>query len=206
MIKKIKSDNYRLKFEKCLRSLGYRDRSPLYFEEKVTRQINYVLPNNKAMGFYNTIIPYYNKKSYLYSEFYQNFGDPLLKEKIKSLADNILFQEKTRIGEVYWKVIYTNDPTEFTLEERRAIFSYFIKDVKNYFTNGFDKFKPREGDILVSNPYGPKINKGFTKDSMEIGTRQRAIWNKRLGFGNLQSDGFCYSRYNSDLELTPLWV
>lgn len=200
----IKPTSRRLEFEKLLRELGYKDRSPIYFEDKVTKQINYVLPSGKAMGFYNTIVPYYNKKSYLYTEFYQNYHEPNLKSLIESLAKNILFHEKTRIGEVYWKVVYTNDPTEFTLEERRAIFGYFIKDVKDWFTNGFTKFKPREGDMLVSNPYGPKINKGFTKESMDEGTKQRSLWNKRLGFSDLKSDGFCYARYDQDLKLRPL--
>lgn len=201
---RIKPPPKRLEFEKLLRDLGYRDRSPIYFEERVTKQINYVLPSGKAMGFYNTIVPYYNKKSYLYTEFYQSYHEPDIKRRISTLAENILFNEKRRIGEVYWKVVYTNDPTEFTLEERRAIFGYFIKDVKNWFTNGFVKFEPREGDMLVSNPYGPKINKGFTSESMDEGTKQRALWNKRLGFGDLKLDGFCYARYDQDLKLRPL--
>lgn len=194
----------RIEFEKTLRELGYRDRSPVYLEERVTKQINYVLPSGKAMGFYNTIVPYYNKKSYLYTEFDQNYYEPERKNMVKSLAENILFNEKTRIGEVYWKVIYTNDPREFTLEERRAIFGYFVKDVREWFTKGFVKFEPREGDMLVSNPYGPKINKGHTSESMDEGTKQRALWNKRLGFGDLQSDGFCYARYDHNLKLRPV--
>lgn len=199
----IKPNKLRLEFESLLRDLGYRDRSPLYFCEKETKQINYMCSDG-AMGIYNTIIVYFNKKSYLYSEFNGNYGSPFIKERISTLAENIHFNEKTRVGEVSWKVIYTKQPTEFTLEQRKKIFYAFIKDTYDHFNNGMLGLKPRVGDVLVSNPYGPKINQGFSEHSLEIGTRQRASLSKKLGFSEMKPDGFCYARYDENLRLRPL--
>ena len=144
----INPNKHRIEFERLLRDLGYKDRSPLYFCEKETKQINYMC-NDGAMGIYNTIILYYNKKSYLYTEFNGNYGSPFMKERISALAENIHFNEKTRIGEVSWKVVYTKQPTEFTLEQRKKIFYAFIRDSYDHFNNGMLGITPRVGDVLV---------------------------------------------------------
>ena len=156
------------------------------------------------MGIYNTIVPYFNKKSYLYTEFNQNYNDPFIKERISSLAKNILFWEKTRIGEVSWKVVYTKQPTEFTLEERKKILYAFMKDTYNHLMYGELNLNPRVGDVLVANPQGVKINQGFTESSIIFGTKQRVSLSKRIGFSDLKEDGFCYARYDENLQLKPL--
>lgn len=200
----IKPPKKRLEFEKILRELGYKDRSPIYFSEERTKQVNYLCGGSDAIGVYGSIIPYFNKKSYLYTEFYQNYNNPDIKERISVLAENILFNEKTRIGEISWKVVYTKDPTEFTLEQRKKMFYAFIKDSHNDLINGALSLKPQVGDILVGNPYGPKINQGHTQESITIGTKQRAIFAKKFGFGDVKSDGFSYGRYDENLMLRPL--
>lgn len=199
----IKPSQKRIEFESLLRELGYRDRSPIYFCESRTKQINYKCGND-AMGIYNTIVPYFNKKSYLYTEFNQNYNDPLIKERISSLAKNILFWEKTRIGEVSWKVVYTKQPTEFTLEERKKILYAFMRDTYNHLMQGELNLNPRVGDVLVSNPQGAKINQGFTESSIILGTKQRVSLSKRIGFSDIKKDGFCYARYDENLQLKPL--
>jgi len=205
-IVKTNNNYYKRKFESFLRSFGYRDISPIFFLKKSTKQINYILPNGKAMGFYFTILPFRTKKSYLYMRFCQLYGKKDFIDKIKSLAKNIIFNEKFGMGEVYEKVIYTNDPKQFTLEERRSILNYYIRDVKNCYSNGCERFKPKEGHLLISYPYGPKLNAGFSEDSMKIGTRQRWALNRRFGFGNMHTDGYCCGRYDQNLQLKPVTV
>ena len=57
---------------------------------------------------------------------------------------------------------------------------------------------PQPGMILVARPVGPKIDQGFTESSLTIGSRQRSIVAKKLGFGDLKEDGFQYARYDED--------
>lgn len=195
---------YDMEFESLLGELGYQDNLPLYpQEEKRIHQVIYKCPSG-AMSIYTFIILYETKKSYLYPEYVHNIDAPDLKEKIKTLAERIYFNEKTRVAEVGWEVVYSKNPDEFTFNERKKILYSFIKDTYNHLENGMAKTKPQIGDILAANPYGPKINDGFTEKSLEIGKYQRALLAKKFGFGQLYSDGFQYARYDENLILRPI--
>jgi hypothetical protein len=63
---------------------------------------------------------------------------------------------------------------------------------------------PKVGDILAAKPYGPKINQGFTEESLKIGKYQRSLFAKKFGFGELYEDGFQYGRYDENLILRPI--
>jgi len=201
---KLKASKKRTEFELLLFYLGYRDRLPVYKKEQQRKkQTNYVF-DNSAIALYTIVTPYFNKKSYLYQEFLDHYGKKDLKDRIKNLAKTILFEEKTRIAEVAWEAVYTKQPTEFTLEERKKVFFNFMKETKSNILNGMIDLTPREGDILAANPKGPKINLGFTKESLEIGAKQRAIVDRKFGFGNLYGDGFQYCRYDKNLIPKPI--
>jgi hypothetical protein len=194
----------RLEFEQLIRKLGYKDRSPVLAQEDKKRvQTNYICESG-SMAVYSYFIPYFNKKSYLYTEFLSNYKSENLNNKIKILTERILFHEKTRIAEVGWEVIYTKNPSEFSKKERTEILMNFIQKAYNDLKNGFSNISPRPGDILSANPYGPKIDRGFTKESLEYGTKQRSIVAKKFGFGKVYDDGFCYARYDDSLNLIPI--
>ena len=200
----IKVPEKRLQFERLLKELGYKDRLPVFKKEKKrTKQTNYVFDNG-AMAIYTHVLPYFTKKSYLYQEFLQHKNSPDLSERIQNLAKIILFEEKTRVAEVEWEVVYTKQPTEFTMEERTHVFFDFVKEAKLNIFNGMIDLKPREGDILAANPRGPKINQGFTEKSLELGARQRAIVDRKFGFGKVYADGFQYCRYDKNLIPQPI--
>jgi len=194
----------RIEFERLLKKLGYRDRSPVYPKEnKRYQQVNFNCDSG-AMAIYTFIILYQTKKSYLYLEFLDSYNSPDLKEKIKKLAERIYFHEKTRVAEVGYEVKYTRQPSEFELEERKKIFFHFMKYSYKNLEEGMVKLSPRPGDILAAKPHGPKINEGFTESSLVLGKHQRSLVARRFGFGELQDDGFQYTRYDENCILRPI--
>lgn len=202
----IRPSHQRIKFERLLRKLGYRDQSPIIPKmKKVVKQTNYMC-NDGAMAIYLFFIPYLNKKSYLWLEFLDHQDSPDLKERIKSLARRIQYHEKTRLAEIGWEAKYSKQPYEFSLEERKKVFFSFLKEADHTLHCGFDSLdiKPRPGDVLVGKPQGVKINQGFTESSIELGTRQRALVGKKFGLSSMYDDGFQYGKYDRDLKIIPL--
>ena len=202
----IKPSQTRIKFERLLKELGYKDQSPIIPKmKKIIKQTNYMC-NDGAMAIYLFFIPYLNKKSYLWLEFLDHKNSPNIKEKIKTLAKRIHYQEKTRLAEIGWEAKYTKQPYEFSLEERKQVFFSFLKEADHTLQYGFDFFniKPRPGDVLVGKPQGVKINQGFTESSIELGTRQRALVGKKFGLSSMYDDGFQYGKYDRDLKIIPI--
>lgn len=78
-----------------------------------------------------------------------------------------------------------------------------MKTAKNNLKGCFD-ISPCSGDILAAKPQGPKINNGFTDESILLGKKQRISLGKRFGFGDIKSDGFQYAIYDENLSLNPL--
>ena len=196
----------RLEFERLLKKLGYKDRSPvLPKEKKMMRQTNYMCDDG-AMAIYLFFIPYFNKKSYLWLEYLDQYESEDVENKLKKLAERIHYHEKTRLAEIGWEAKYTKQPYEFSLDERKKVFFGFVKEAHHVLHNGFDSLdiKPRVGDILVGKPQGVKINQGFTESSIELGKRQRAIVGKRFGMGDVYDDGFQYGKYDKDLIIRPI--
>lgn len=191
-------------FNNLLNYLNLTDNSIIYpQEEKRKTQVIYKCPSG-AMSVYSFIIAYPNKKSYLYLEYLDNINCQNLNNKLKCLANKIIFEEKTRIGEVGWEIVYTKQPKDFSLEERKKVFFSLIKDFHKHIETGMSGLNPKVGDILAAKPYGPKINQGFTEESLKIGKYQRSLFAKKFGFGELFEDGFQYGRYDKNLILRPI--
>ena len=193
-------------FDTILKDIGYSDDSKIYPQENKKRNQIIYKCDSGLMSIYSYVIPYKNKKSYVYLEFLDSQEKNSLqktKSNIKELCDNIRFNQKTKLGEVGWEVIYNKQPDEFTLEERKKIFFSFLKIAKNNLKGCFN-ISPNPGDILAARPQGPKINQGFTEESILLGKKQRISLGKRFGFGDIKSDGFQYAIYNNELSLMPL--
>lgn len=203
----IKPSKKRLEFERLLRELGFRDNSPVYPEmDKHKRQINYHCEDGSAMAVYLFVIPYLTKKSYLFPVFcdLKRNNDPLIKEKILGLAKCIHFQEKTRIADVGWEAKYTKQPSEYDMSDRTRIIFNVFKQLIEALSDGMCGYAPRPGDVLAAKPHGPKINEGFSENSIAVGTRQRYLVARRVGFGTLYGNGFCYGKYDENCILRPI--
>lgn len=203
----IKLPKLRLEFERLIRKLGYRDRSPIHKrKDRIRNQINYMCQDGSAMGIFCFLIPFLTKKSYIYIDFkyLKWINDPYLELKIKTLAEYIKLEEKTRIGEVGWEVIYTKNPDQFTLKEKVKIIFDLFQRMTLMLEKGAFKFTPQPGDILASRPYGPKINEGFTNSSIIEGTNQRGRVAQRFGFGSVKQNDFQYARYDENGNLNPI--
>ena len=202
----IRPTQKRIKFERILKELGYKDQSPIIPKmSKMIKQTNYMCSDG-AIAIYLFFIPYLNKKSYLWLEFLDHYDSPHIKKRIKNLAKRIHYQENTKLAEIGWEAKYTKNPNEFSLEERKKIFFSFLKEANHALHYGFDSIdiKPRPGDILVGKPQGIKINQGFTESSIELGTRQIALVGKKFGLGDVYDDGFQYGKYTMDLNIIPI--
>lgn len=203
----IKVPKLRLEFERLIRKLGYRDRSPIHSrKERIRNQINYMCEDGSAMGVFCFLIPFFTKKSYIYIDFkyLKWINDPYLELKVKTLAQYIKLEEKTRIGEVGWEVIYTKNPDQFSMKEKVKIIFDLFQRMSLMLKKGEFKFEPRSGDILASRPYGPKINEGFTNSSIVQGTSQRGRVAQKFGFGPVKQNDFQYARYDENGNLNPI--
>jgi len=203
--KYIRPSKNRIQFERLLYKLGYRDRSPIYPEQsKKKRQINYYCEDGSAMAVYLFLIPYQTKKSYIYPAFLELKTNPEIKEKILSLAKIIRFEEKTILADVGWEAKYTKQPSQYEMQDRTRIVFNLFKQLVEALSEGMCGYQPSPGIILAAKPYGPKINEGFNESSITIGTQQRYLVAKRVGFGQLYANGFCYARYDDDCILRPI--
>lgn len=203
----IKPSKNRLAFERLLLKLGHRDRSPIFPEQsKKKRQINYHCEDGSAMAVYLFVIPYLTKKSYIYPAFLElkTQKDAQIKERISSLCDIIRFKEKTILADVGWEAKYTKQPYQYEMKDRTRIVFNLFKQLIEALSEGMCGYQPKPGIILAAKPYGPKINDGFNETSITIGTQQRYLVAKRVGFGNLYLNGFCYARYDDDCILRPI--
>ena len=197
-------DKKRTEFEKLLRKLGYRDRSPIFPQEEKRIKEKQYMCSTGAIMISTFIILYKTKKSYLWLEFLDNYEEDDLEDIISKLAERIKYKENTRLAEVGYEAKYTQQPNQFSLKERKKILLDFMKMTCTHLADGMAELSPRSGDILVAKPHGPKINEGFTESSLVIGQRQRAMVAKRFGFGNLQDDDFQYARYDDNCILRPI--
>jgi len=197
-------DKKRTEFEKLLRKLGYRDRSPIFSQEEKRIKEKQYMCSTGAIMISTFIILYKTKKSYLWLEFLDSYEEDDLEDIISKLAERIKYKENTRLAEVGYEAKYTQQPNQFSLKERKKILLDFMKMTCTHLADGMAELSPRSGDILVAKPHGPKINEGFTESSLVIGQRQRAMVAKRFGFGNLQDDDFQYARYDENCILRPI--
>jgi len=201
----IRPSKNRIQFERLLYKLGYRDRSPVYPEQsKKKRQINYHCDDGSAMAIYLFIIPYLTKKSYVYPLFLRIKDNPNAKEQIKCLCKMILFEEKTMLFDVGWEAKYTKQPSQYDMKDKTRIIFDLFRQLIEALSDGICGYNPKPGIVLAAKPYGPKINEGFNESSIIIGSRQRYLVAKRVGFGNLYENGFCYARYDDDCVLRPI--
>lgn len=195
-------------FDEVMANLGYSsDNSSIHLgKDKEKRQINYKCPDGSAMAAYLFIIPWFNKRSYVFDEFAYAYyyKNPFLEDKMRIHTQHIKYEEKTRIAEVGWEVIYTQEPKDFNPETRKTIIYNIYKQIEECLKEGLYEYKPQPGDILVSRPLGPKVDQGFTESSMQRGTQQRGLIARRFGFGMVYPNDLQYARYNDDLVLEPL--
>ena len=116
----------------------------------------------------------------------------------------ILFEEKTILFDVGWEAKYTKQPSQYDMKDKTRIIFDLFRQLIEALSDGMCGYNPKPGIVLAAKPYGPKINEGFNESSITIGSRQRYLVAKRVGFGNLYENGFCYARYDDDCVLRPI--
>lgn len=202
----IKISEKRKNFERILKQIGYKDQSPILKVKKVEYPVLKELSGDAYEIFYFTKA-YYNKKTYLYEFFLENYNKlskKELKSELKILTKNILYTERTRICEVGWGINNSNMLYFSTKDHLKKIYFGIIKIGKIIFKNGTDILTPKEGDILVSKPEGGKLLGASNQQRHLTAQNQRGKINKKFGFGDIKEQGSQYARYDKNLIPRPI--
>jgi hypothetical protein len=198
-----------IKFERLLKKIGYYDNSPIIknvqkLKKNILKEYNDKF-NIEIIGF---IYYYPNKKSYIWRCYQELLNNPKLtkKEIIKYLLEicrGIIFTEKTRMAEVGWEILYSNNLLTKSKRDLFILYLHILKDLKILLIQEFFKIKPKPGDILVSRPRGLKFKVHNINTDWE-GMRQRSLSaQKMFNFGKLNEFGDQYARYDDNLNLHP---
>jgi hypothetical protein len=202
----IKISGKRKEFERILKQIGYKDQSPILKVEKLEYPVLKELSGNCYEIFYFTKA-YFNKKTYLYEFFLNNYNKlnkKEIKKELKILCKDIIYKEKTRICEIGWGINNSNMLYFSTKEHLKKIYFGIIKIAKIICKNGNNILIPQKGDILVSKPEGGKILGSSNHERYLIAQKQRSNINKKFGFGDMKGQGSQYARYDEDLILKPI--
>jgi len=217
--KTIKPNKNIIQFHRLLRSLGYRDRVPLQKDyELITWKILESLTKDKNINVSGTYIFYRTKKDFVYKFYLENMKTmryKKLKKNIKAILKEIVFEEKSRMLELGWRVNVHHPLAILNLDHKTKVRIYIaaLKEGKKHIKYGIpeDKLpsfvsnikdinKPRTGDLIVSNPWGIGQDTSF----MMMALNKRGNINKHVGFGPVKTSGFQYGRYDSDLNFLPI--
>jgi hypothetical protein len=155
------------------------------------------------------IIPFHNKLNYLFSDWMwkKDKSFEVRKSELLWLKDMIRLDDVApdpQVVEVGWSVTYNVHPSKYTKDSRRVALMQFMRHTRDHLNNGMFGYKPAPGIVLTARPVGPRLDLGFTDESLMIGQRTRASFAQRFGFGPLQRDGFVYAIYDNDCKIVPL--
>lgn len=157
------------------------------------------------------IMPFHNKLNYLYSDWCWKKDKSIddRKKELIWLKDIIRLDEPAPdpgIVEVGWSVTYNVHPSEYSKDSRRRAIMKFMRDTRGHLNMGMFGLKPQPNVYLTARPVGPRLDLGFTDESLMIGQRTRSSFAQRFGFGPLQRDGFLYAKYDDDGKIVPIDV
>jgi len=204
-------------YTRLLKNLGYEDDTEMKFPTKYYRSTMYKVEGGSVnLQYY--LKNHYNKKSYIYPIFLETFNcnfrhpdarHPEAKSTMKML-EIVNFEEKANIAEVGWEVTYSKHPMYFTMKDRIGLILKLVRQTKKFVesakdpANHYGDFRPVEGNMLMEKPIGPKVDLGFSEQSMNLGRFQRGEIAKRYGFGDVKEDGCQYGRFDKELILKPV--
>lgn len=212
----IKISKKRKEFEKLLRKLGYRDRSPIikgkYKKKIVLKGIKF--PQDvEVWGFVKYFM---NKKSYLWYKYCQLIEElnkdvseiekKNIKFYIKEIMKGILYDndKKSVVSEMGWEIQYWY---RFSKVNKNDLYKIYLNSIKNFKRLlksgefGAKSIKPFPGVILVSHPSGMRL---FKNDFLEKKASQREKINMRFfNFSKVNSCGDQYAVYDENLDLHP---
>lgn len=211
ILQKISDDEFdenRRKYIKTLKKLGYNNFFiPLNNGKKFEFQILENLSGSSFSIFYFHI-PYCNKKTYLYNFFLENYNKydkNEMKKELKILTKNILYNEKTRIGEIGWTINNSKNLIFLKKENLKKIYFEILKKGKKDFLIGNHLIQPKVGDILVSKPDGGRFSgMNLTETHFLKKRKQRGHINTKLGFGSVKEHNSQYLRYDENLIPRPI--
>lgn len=118
-------------------------------------------------------------------------------------AANILKGQLGKVVDVAWEVEYAKYPSAYDKKSRLKLLLEIISIIRECLAGAMN-VQPEVGMVLATYPYGSKVDLGPSLQSYRRGTTNREFFDRRLGFGKVDSEGWCYAIYNDDLKLMPL--
>lgn len=200
----IKAPKQRIRFERMLGKLGYRNRevANTYFK-KINHQIlKDCYPKYLNINLF--LIRYLNKKCFLYQEFLkdQNLSDRDLYKKYKYLAKKIRLNEKNRIAEIGWEIFYHKTPELLSEKDRKIILLRVTKELKEFYLNKNYPRMMNPGHILISKPCAQKVHTG-NEEFIDL-IQKRSSLNSKFGFGNIDEYNYEIGIFDLNLKLNPI--
>jgi hypothetical protein len=147
----------------------------------------------------------------IFSNYYENKEEFLESvddlERRNYLLTKIYPEEKGRIGEIGWRVIFKINQRKLSFETNRQILYLFLKQVPKFYNDfksgtliDFPGLKAKEGDILISIPF----NGMLMPTNVPNLYKKRAHMNTKFGFGDLDQYGYQYAKFDKELNLNPI--
>lgn len=129
-------------------------------------------------------------------------------EQLEVSKQAMLFDQRPDVSpaavEVGWRYLSDTHSTELTPEQRKKLMMEFIPDLREVLRIGYNEITPQEGIILFAHPHGNKDYFDMTEESAKEGARQRAIFGRRVGFGDMKDDDLIWGIYNTEGKVLPL--
>lgn len=198
-------------FLEIIEDLGYDHHQPLYpLADFMESDGMYDCGNGCLLQITTFIKPWWNKLNYLHGQYVAFTQDrpvennEILEELIDCGAQAVDMETYSNVVEVGWRVMYNKHPSEYPREGRRVAIFEFMQRTRSHLDNGMFGMQPFPGIVLAARPLGPKLDKGFTEESIKEGTLARLHFAQRFGFGDMKSDGMCYCYYDDDLKRQPI--
>ena len=109
-----------------------------------------------------------------------------------------------QVVEVGWRYESNTHSTQLTPAQRKQLITEFIIDVRDILRQGYNGWEPEEGIVLVAWPHGMKHYFDWSENSAAEGARQRALFAKRVGFGDVKEDDLVWGIYDAKGRVHPL--
>ena len=129
-------------------------------------------------------------------------------EQLEVSKQVMLFDQSSDVNpvavEVGWRYLSDTHSTELTPVQRKQLMMEFIPDLREILRLGYNDYKPQEGMFLFAYPHGMKNYFDMSDESAKEGSRQRALFARRVGFGKLKEDDLVWGIYDANGRVLPL--
>ena len=157
------------------------------------------------MTFVPFVVPFAKREDFPYSLIIE--GD-LTREQLAATWTVTTSRPRPTAGpeivEVGWRFECNKHIEQLSKKTRTKALLRFAKDLRDVINEGLLGVTPSENMMLVAFPHGRKSALDLSQRSLEDGTKQRAQFAQRVGFGSVFPDNMSYGIYDNEGHLLPV--